>query len=124
MASPTVRVLVVDDEPHVAGLLRELLGALGHTVQLAPTAADALQFVPEFRPDVVLLDLSLPDMPGEVALARLRETTPGVPVIIMTGHDPELARDMLAHGAFDYLLKPFNLKRLGQVLDAALSDRK
>jgi DNA-binding NtrC family response regulator len=124
MASPTARVLVVDDEPHVAGLLRELLGALGHAVELAPTAADAFRSVAEFRPDVVLLDLTLPDLPGEVALARVRETTPELPVIIMTGHDPESARRMLAHGAFDYLLKPFNLKRLAEVLDAALADRK
>lgn len=123
MASPQARVLVVDDEPLVAGLLNELLAALGHTVQLAPTGSDALRLVSEFRPDVVLLDLSLPDIPGEQALARLRETTPELPVIVMTGHDAELAKSTLARGAFAYLVKPFNLRRLAQVLEAALMNR-
>jgi DNA-binding response OmpR family regulator len=117
-------VLIVDDDPQIVKVLEELLAELGYDRQSAETGPEALRLVPEFRPDVVLLDLGLPDMPGQVVLERLRGTDPGLPVVMLTGNtDTELARRTLAQGAFDYVEKPFSLTRLEQVLAAALAYR-
>jgi CheY-like chemotaxis protein len=123
--SPVGRVLVVDDEPHIGSVLRELLTEWGHTVQLAQMGSTALALLHEFQPDVVLLDLGLSDMPGDLVLARLQEVNPLLPVVMITGNiDPELARRTLEQGAFDYIAKPFKLERLAEVLEAALAYRE
>ena len=81
----------------------------------------ALAIVPTYRPDVVLLDLAMPELPGDVVLERLKAADPGLPVIIVTGEtDSERAQATLAGGAFDYVAKPFDLERLAQVLAAAV----
>lgn len=121
MPAPIGRVLIVDDEPQVAAMLKDVVTMLGHTVRVVGTGPDALRTVPEFQADVVLLDMSLPGLPGEVVLERLLEAHPRLPVIMLTGNtDPERARQVLVRGAFDYVTKPFNISRLRQVLEAAL----
>jgi DNA-binding response OmpR family regulator len=124
MSSSIGRVLIVDDEPQVAAMLRDITSALGYAALAVGTGPDALRVLPEFRPDVVLLDMTLPGLRGEVVLERLHDTHPQLPVVMLTGNtDPELARHTLAQGAFDYITKPFNLTRLRQVLEAALAYR-
>jgi two-component system response regulator AtoC len=118
------RVLIVEDEAQVAALLSETLSHLGYTPEVATTGTDALRLLDTFEPDVVLLDLALPEMPGEAVLDHVRQTKPGLPVIMVTGNaDAELARRTLARGAFDYVTKPFNLEQLSRVLEAALAYR-
>lgn len=121
MSSSLARVLVVEDEPHVAAVLHDALIDLGYAVQVAVNGAEALRLVPLYRPDVVLLDLALPNMPGDIVLGQLRLADPNLPVIIVTGNaDIELARATLARGAFDYVAKPFDLEILARILAAAL----
>jgi DNA-binding response OmpR family regulator len=71
MTCQAARVLVVDDKLPLASLLREFLRGSGHTPELASTGAAALELVSASAPDVVLLDLSLPDTSGEVVFAQL-----------------------------------------------------
>jgi CheY-like chemotaxis protein len=124
MTASLGRVLVVDDEPHVADLLRDALIDFGYEVETALTGHDALTLVALYRPDVVLLDLFMPGMPGDVALERFREFDPTVPVIIVSGNQEEdVARATLAKGAFDYLQKPFNLSALERILAASIVER-
>jgi DNA-binding NtrC family response regulator len=105
-------------------MLEAVVTALGYTPQVASTGSDALRVIPEFRPDVVLLDIALPDVRGEIMLDTLRTTDPRLPVVMVTGNpDATLARSTLAHGAFDYVGKPFKLERLRQVLEAAIAYR-
>jgi DNA-binding response OmpR family regulator len=121
MSTSLGRVLVVDDEPRVAAMLKETVSYLGYEVEVAPTGEDALHVLPEFRPRVVLLDISLPGISGETVLERLRVTFPHVPVIMVTGNlDLDVAQRTLDQGAFDYIAKPFDLVRLRQVLEAAM----
>jgi len=121
---PLGRVLVVDDEPHVAGVLRDVLVDFGYVVETALTGGDALTLAPLYRPDVILLDLNMPGIPGETALNLFREIDPTVPVIIVSGnHDEAIARATLAMGAFDYVRKPFDLGALERVLAASLVER-
>lgn len=116
------RVLVVDDEPAVGATLRDVLVELGYIVKLAVRGAEALQLVPVFEPDVVLLDLQMPEMSGVEVLDHLRRDRPTLRVVILTGNeDVEVARATLRAGAFDYLSKPFSIDVLARVVAAAVA---
>ena len=115
-------ILTVEDDSQVAALLADTLIALGYAAHVARTAGDALMMAEIERPDAILLDINLPDSSGISTLDRLRQVRPDVPIIMVTGNaDEELARETLSHGAFDYVIKPFNIDRLTHVLEAALA---
>jgi DNA-binding response OmpR family regulator len=104
-ASTPTRVLVVDDDDSVRGVMRRGLEAQGFVVDEAPDGAAALQIVPETRPDVVLLDLLMPGPDGFDVLVQLHAL--GTPVIVITGQG-ELSDRVtgLDLGADDYVIKP------------------
>ncbi|MBS1149246.1 MAG: phoB-2 [Myxococcaceae bacterium] len=109
------RILVVEDEQDLGDLLAYNLGAAGHQVQLARTGAAALAKLREDPPQLVLLDLMLPDISGaEVArLIRAEPATARVPIIIVTARGEEADRVRgLELGADDYVVKPFSVKEL------------
>ena len=126
-ASPMVslgRVLVVDDQPEVALVLRDALEGFGYTVKVAVSGREALGLLSTYQPDVVLLDLSMPGLPGEAVLDEIRHRAPAVPIIVVTGNrDEVLARDLLSAGAFDYVPKPFDLTVLERIAAAAIVER-
>ena len=100
--------LVIDDEPQIRRLLRVTLEANGYRVFDAATVTDGIIQAAQRRPDVVLLDLGLPDMDGVSVLQRLREWS-RVPVLVLSVRDRE--EDKIAaldNGADDYVTKPFN----------------
>ena len=100
--------LVIDDEPQIRRLLRVTLEANGYRVFDAATGQDGIAQTAQRRPDVVLLDLGLPDLNGVEVLKRLREWS-RVPVIVLSVRDRE--EDKIAAldaGADDYVTKPFN----------------
>ena len=105
-------VLVIDDEIQIRRLLRVSLETQGFSVHDASTAAEGLQMVLAKKPDVVLLDLGLPDRDGAEALAELR-TWSSVPVIILSvrNAEEEIVR-LLDAGADDDVVKPFNTGEL------------
>jgi DNA-binding response OmpR family regulator len=122
MPSAKRRVLVVDDEPQVATMLRFLLTAWGYTVQVAGTGPEAISEVPEFCPDVVLLDMALPGIPGELVLDCLHAADAHLPIVMMTARSHrEVAQSVQARGAYDFIAKPFDLARLRLVVKAALT---
>jgi two-component system nitrogen regulation response regulator GlnG len=115
------RILVVDDEPSICWAFREFLTEDGHEVETASTVAEALRSAAANRPDVVVLDVRLPDVDGLAALPTLRERAGGAPVVVMTAFgDLETAVRAVEAGAFDYLVKPFDLDRAAQVVRRAL----
>jgi two-component system KDP operon response regulator KdpE len=105
-------VLVIDDEAQIRRLLRVSLETQGFVVHGAGTAAEGLQMVLGKKPDIVLLDLGLPDRDGAEALRELR-TWSSVPVIILSvrNAEEEIVR-LLDAGADDYVVKPFNTGEL------------
>ena len=106
------RVLVVDDEPQIHRFLRPALEAAGYAVERADTAAEGLRLAASRAPDVVLLDLGLPDLDGQDALLRLRAFSP-VPVIVLSARDREAEKiRALDDGADDYVEKPFGVGEL------------
>jgi two-component system, OmpR family, KDP operon response regulator KdpE len=120
MSTPGARILVVDDEVQIRRLLSHSLAAHGHEVQAVATGTEALRELPVWHPDVVLLDLSLPDLDGVEVLRRLREWSP-TPVIVLSVRERE--EDKIAAldaGADDYLTKPFSMGELLARLRVAL----
>nr|BFE34620.1 response regulator transcription factor [Actinomadura rugatobispora] len=113
-------VLVVEDDPNVRTALIRELSARSHVVRSVGTAMDALREVTQSPPDVVILDLGLPDLDGAEVLKMLRGVS-DVPVIIATARDdePEIVR-LLNAGADDYLIKPFSAEHLSARLAAVL----
>ncbi|WP_214106429.1 response regulator transcription factor [Acrocarpospora catenulata] len=113
-------VLVVEDDEFVrSAIIRDLVGR-NHAVRSAGRALDALRDIAHFPPDVVILDLGLPDLDGSEALKMLRAIS-DVPVIVATARDDEreIVR-MLRAGADDYLIKPFSGEHLNARLEALL----
>ena len=106
-AESVARVLVVDDHPMVREGLRSMLDGEGvEIVGEAASGAEAVARAIELRPDVVLLDLELPDLDGLTVLRRVRETVPAAAVLIVTMHqDPARVRLAVEAGAAGYVLK-------------------
>jgi two-component system KDP operon response regulator KdpE len=114
------RILVVDDEPQLLRALRITLGAHGYEVRTAATGAEALQAAAEGHPEVVVLDLGLPDLDGVEVVHGLRPwlTAPIVVLSARTGGPEKVAA--LDAGADDYVTKPFGMDELLARLRAAL----
>ncbi|MGC9318191.1 MAG: response regulator transcription factor [Armatimonadota bacterium] len=112
-------VLVIDDDPQIASMMKMILGREGHQVEAALTGEQALRLAAERRPDVILLDLHMPDIPGPEIIARLRDELglDQVPIIVATGDTeaPELPE------AFATMIKPFHLESLLETIEAALA---
>jgi two-component system KDP operon response regulator KdpE len=113
-------VLVVDDEPPIRRFLRSGLTAAGHRVVTAEDAAGALAAMSAEKPDVIVLDLGLPDRSGLEVIADIRRRSP-VPIIVLSARSDERAKvDALDLGADDYISKPFGMAELTARLRAAL----
>ena len=108
------RVLVVDDEKDLRSLLEYNLQQAGFTVTTAEDGKAALERVREAQPDLVLLDVLLPDMPGTEVLKALRRTYPrSLPVLMLTAKGEEIDRVLgFELGADDYVVKPFSVREL------------
>jgi DNA-binding NtrC family response regulator len=120
-AAKAGRILVVDDDPGIVQLLAEFLDDQGFAVSSAGTAAGALRAVEESPPDILLLDLGLPDAHGSELLPQLRKRWPGMPVMVVTGqNDMEMAVQCMRMGAYDYVSKPFDLQEMLGGLRATL----
>jgi DNA-binding response OmpR family regulator len=108
-----VRILIVDEEEGLAEVVSLAVGLEGWMPRVAPDAAAALAAVPEFDPDIVLLDMGLPDLPGTEVARRLRAAGFSAPIIFLTGRDSHEDRIAgYAAGADDYLTKPFGIEEL------------
>lgn len=107
------RVLVVDDEANIAYLVRSALTVEGHQTDVAESGQEAMARVAAFRPDLIVLDVMLPDVSGFDLLPRLRSAGGEMPVIFLSARD--LAEDRvrgLTIGGDDYVVKPFSLEEL------------
>jgi nitrogen regulation protein NR(I) len=114
-------VLIVDDEPNVLYALRKRLTAADREIVVTETAEEALKLVASKKPDLVLLDVRLPDMSGLDAFSRMRELDPRAVVIIMTAYSTtDTAIDAMRRGAYDYLIKPVDPRTLIGVVDQAI----
>lgn len=118
------KVLVVDDEPNILISLEFLMQQAGFDVITAEDGEQALAHVQQTRPDLILLDISLPGISGFDVLEQLRQqsTTAALPIIMLTAHGREVEREKgMALGADDYITKPFSTQALVEKVNALLT---
>ncbi|MGI5106924.1 sigma-54-dependent Fis family transcriptional regulator [Treponema socranskii] len=118
-------ILIIDDEKNI----REGLGAAfemeGYEVRLAANGKEGLDCIAKGDIDLVITDLRMDGISGEEVLRRVTTETPGIPVIVLTGHGSiDAAVDAMRNGAYDFLTKPLNLDRLSMLAKRALERRE
>ena len=117
------RVLVVDDEPAILRFLKPALSANDYEVATAGTVADAIRRIAADAPDVVVLDLALPDGDGKEVIRTVREWS-DVPIIVLSARDRETEKiDALDLGADDFINKPFGVGELMARVRSAMRHR-
>ncbi|MBL9038072.1 MAG: sigma-54-dependent Fis family transcriptional regulator [Archangium sp.] len=118
------RILVIDDDPAGCRLLQAIFGAEQYEVRVAHTGEDGLRRAAADAPDLVLLDLQLPDLHGLEVLERLRQSAPSLPVVMMTAHgEVRTAVRATQLGASDYLSKPIDHEEIVLIVRRALETR-
>lgn len=117
-----LQVLVVDDSLITVKKLSSMLTALGHkVVRTAATGVEALAAYEAYKPDLVTMDITMPDMDGIEATQRIRARFPEALIIMVTSHGQEkMVLDALKAGAKGYVLKPFKEDKLREVIETAL----
>ena len=123
MTGDAASILIVEDEPPIRRLLRTTLIAHDYRVHEAATGAEALSALRHHRPDLVLLDLGLPDIDGLVLIGKIRELGP-FPIVVLSSRGDEGAKvTALDSGTDDYVTKPFGADELLARIRAALRHR-
>jgi DNA-binding NtrC family response regulator len=116
------KLLVIDDEPGIRNLLDILLSRKGYTVALADGGRKGMELFRRERPDIVVLDLKMPELDGIAVLQQIRSLNPDQRVIILTGAaTPEIAQHLFALGASEFVEKEFSLHHLGDTLKRVLA---
>ncbi len=122
--SDALSVLVVDDEPTVSLVFERLLRRLGHTVQLAATAAQAFALLEARLFEVCLIDKNLPDASGVEVARFARKTSPNSVIVMITGYASVGSATELLGIADDYLTKPFELEQLRETISSLVARRR
>jgi len=120
---PATRILVIDDNQSLVDMVSTFLRGEGYRVLGALSGDEGLKLVILSRPELVLLDIGLPEINGLELLTRIRSMNPSARVIMVTGNtDPDLAREAFRLGALAYVDKPFDLGYLKRVVAMALNE--
>lgn len=124
MTAPAVKILVVDDEAPIRRLLRVGLTNEGYSIQEAADAGEATASIAQEKPDVIILDLGLPDIQGHDLLASWRDSGLELPVLVLSSRTDEAGIvKALELGADDYVTKPFGVAELAARIRVALRHR-
>jgi len=116
-------ILVVDDDVSICRILERFLTKEGHKVFTAHGGSEALQKMSE-KPDIILLDVMMPDMHGFKVLDRVKEISPTTDVIMMTGLDEHaVGIESLRRGACEFITKPIDLTHLARIVDLKILDK-
>ena len=118
------RILVIDDDPRITGVLKRGLTYEGYTVDTVGSGYEGLVRARDYNPDLVVLDIGLPDIDGFGVLERFRSADRHLPVLMLTARDgPQDQIQGLEHGADDYVVKPFSFDVLVARVKALLRRR-
>ena len=118
-------LLIIDDEKNIREGLAANFEMEGYNVKLAEDGQTGLDLIAKGDIDLVITDLRMPGVSGEEVLRKVATETPGIPVIVLTGHGSiDSAVDAMRNGAYDFLTKPLNLDQLSMIVKRALENRE
>jgi two-component system OmpR family response regulator len=119
------KILIMDDEVDTLNMLAMTLKFSGYEIATAETGKQALALVPTFNPDVIILDVMMPDISGIEVLKKLKQTLPVVPptIFLSASIKPADQAEGIAAGAYTYLVKPVLRQKLIETLKLALATR-
>ena len=118
---PMSKLLLIDDEEDVQYSFRRIFDSPDLELATASSGEEGLKLIPRFKPDLVLMDIRMGGMTGLETLRKLRQTEPKLLVILMTAYGTtQTAIEAMKYGAYDYLLKPFDVPKLKEIVFAAL----
>lgn len=110
------KILIADDEPSVRDILKLFFTKKNYNVDTAEGGREAIRKIVSYKPDIILLDLNMPDMDGEEVLKYITDNDVEIGVIIITGHPDHLKDKKLLNRTYDYIVKPFNLDYLNNTV--------
>jgi DNA-binding NtrC family response regulator len=120
-----IKVLIADDEVEFGSTLATRLQLRSFDTSMVTSGGEALEAIEKEPPDVLLLDLKMPDIDGLEVLASLKQSHPDIRVIILTGHGSfEAGQEGMKLGAYDYVMKPVDLDRLIEKIKDAFLEKK
>ncbi len=118
-------LLIIDDEKNIREGLAANFEMEDYNVKTAASGKEGLEMIAKGDVDLVITDLRMPGISGEEVLQKVATETPGIPVIVLTGHGSiDSAVEAMRHGAYDFLTKPLNLDQLGMIVKRALESRE
>ena len=118
-------ILIIDDEKNIREGLAADFEMDGYNVKVAADGQEGLDYISKGDIDLVITDLRMPGISGEEVLQKITTQTPGIPVIVLTGHGSiDSAVKAMHNGAYDFLTKPLNLEQLGLIVKKALKGRE
>ncbi|MGD2279004.1 MAG: response regulator [Candidatus Omnitrophota bacterium] len=110
------KILVADDEEAIREVLEKFFTEKNYKVETAKTGRETIEKLDSYKPDILLLDLKMPDMSGEAVLRHMDEKGVDAGVIIITGHPGALKDAKLLNRTYDYIVKPFDLDYLNSTV--------
>lgn len=120
-----IKVLIADDEVEFASTLKTRLNLRNFQADAVHSGVAALEAIAHDKPDVLVLDLQMPDLNGLEVLARVKQQFQAIEVIILTGHGSfEAGREGMERGAYDYIMKPVELRLLTDKIEEAYQAAK
>ncbi|MBI4231963.1 response regulator [Candidatus Peregrinibacteria bacterium] len=121
-ANPQPKVLIIDDEIDLCKLFKKILRHEGYTVYAAQSGTGGIKINEKSNPELIILDLKMPEMSGIETLRRIRKKDKDVIVIILTGYgDAETIRNAADLNVYDYMSKPFNIEMILKIIREALA---
>jgi two-component system nitrogen regulation response regulator GlnG len=115
------KLLLIDDEEDVRYSIQRIFDSPDVELATAASGEEGLKVIPRFKPDLVLMDVRMTGMTGLETLRRIRQSDPKLLVILMTAYGTtQMAIEAMKLGAYDYLLKPFDIPKLKEVIGNAL----
>lgn len=123
ISHPPARILLVEDKPDMARIVRALLEAEKHTVEIAQTGNEAIEAFSKSSHDLVITDLGVPDMTGSEVARRLKSESPNTPIILLTGWQSEMSPEMMTESGIDLVIgKPVTKKELYRAVAGLLEE--
>jgi len=120
--APSKQIMIIDDDPQISSMIAMYFENEGYAVRAFLSATQALMEIKKSKPNLIILDVMMPDMNGLDALKQIKALDSKIPVILLTGlHDESKAKEAFENHALDYITKPIDMNYLMNIVNSQLA---